>query len=261
MDKHFEGYGSLQYMAVGAVELSYGGPRRRLEGRWFWPAYPGPRIAFQAAAGTRSWSHRYVAFQGPLLDGWLAAGFFPLDAQPAPPGQDWDWRLDTLLAEVRRGGKWGTLKAINQLEAILLLLAEERTGAASTEKPTWLEQVFQLLERSVDFDPDYTKIAADVGMAVSTLRRRFRAATGTPLHRYVLQQRVARARQLLGDTDLSIKAVASELGYRDVYFFSRQFADLVGVPPGTYRKGRQGERGIHQQATVHEEAEAPSRPL
>jgi transcriptional regulator GlxA family with amidase domain len=87
---------------------------------------------------------------------------------------------------------------------------------------------------------DYAGIARKLGMAESTLRRRFREATGVPPHEYVLQARVNEARRLLGETDHPIKRVAQQLGYRDVYFFSRQFRQFAGVPPALYRKSRQG---------------------
>jgi AraC-like DNA-binding protein len=77
-------------------------------------------------------------------------------------------------------------------------------------------------------------------MATSTLRRRFRDAAGLPLHEYVLRQRIARARTLLGDTELPIKTVAAQLGYQDVYFFTRQFRLRTGITPAVYRRSRQG---------------------
>jgi len=51
---------------------------------------------------------------------------------------------------------------------------------------------------------------------------------------------VAKARQMLGETELPLKTIADRLGYRDVYFFSRQFRKLSGVPPAAYRRSRQG---------------------
>ena len=54
IDKHFLGYHTLQYMSAGGVELDIGGRSYQLFGRWFWSAYPGPRISFHAAPGHRS---------------------------------------------------------------------------------------------------------------------------------------------------------------------------------------------------------------
>ena len=76
-------------------------------------------------------------------------------------------------------------------------------------------------------------------MSLPTLRRRFKSATGTTLHNYLLQTKIAHARRLLGETDLPLKTVAARLGYDNVYFFSRQFREIAGVPPGIYRRSRQ----------------------
>src|SRR5688572_19866467 len=78
IDKHFAGYNTLQYMSAGAVELTVAGERHALNGRWFWSAYPGPRIAFRAAPPARHWRHRYLAFRGPRVRRWHEAGLFPV---------------------------------------------------------------------------------------------------------------------------------------------------------------------------------------
>jgi AraC-like DNA-binding protein len=57
---------------------------------------------------------------------------------------------------------------------------------------------------------------------------------------YVLQCRANAARQLLTETDLPVKLIARQLGYQDVFFFTRQFRKFTGVPPALYRKSRQG---------------------
>ena len=76
-------------------------------------------------------------------------------------------------------------------------------------------------------------------MGLSTLRRRFKIATGSTLHQYVMQRRMGRAKELLGQTELPLKAIAAQLGFSDVYFFSSQFRQQVGVAPAAYRKSRQ----------------------
>lgn len=49
---------------------------------------------------------------------------------------------------------------------------------------------------------------------------------------------MVRARALLADTDLTLAALAARLGCENPYFFSRQFKQQVGVPPGVYRRSR-----------------------
>ncbi|HYF49074.1 MAG TPA: AraC family transcriptional regulator [Planctomycetota bacterium] len=247
VDKHFDGYFTLQYMAGGGIELSYDEREYTLEGHWFWPAYPGPHTRFHPAPGHLFWVHRYVAFKGPLVSRWVAEGLYPDQPLPAPPIENYPRKFDELLEQVQRSTRWGTLRAINLLERILLELAEAR--ARPQEREPWLERVMAELQKPPPHPDlshkgrgettDYASIARREGMALSTLRRRFRQATGTALHTYALQCRVGEARRLLGETDFPIKEIAEQLGYSDVYFFSRQFAKMTGTTPAAYRRSRQ----------------------
>jgi AraC-like DNA-binding protein len=236
VDKHFDGYYTMQYMDRGAIDLSHDDRAWRLEGAWCWTAFPGPRIRFAPAVGTGNWSHRYVAFRGARVGRWIADRLYHREPQAAPDGTT--PLFDALLEQSTRGGKWGTLRATNLLEQLLLRLAEARQQPASREP--WLETLLARLDRAGEFVPDYEALAGEAGLSLSTLRRKFRAATGTPLHGYVQQCRLAKARHLLGETDWPIKQIAERLGYQDVYFFSRQFRALSGVPPAAFRKSRQG---------------------
>jgi AraC-like DNA-binding protein len=242
IDKHFRGYYTLQYMSAGAVELSIDEGQHVLTGRWFWSAYPGPRIAFHAAPATRHWRHRYIAFRGPRVRRWMKDGLFPIAPQPAPRDLDSGERFDRLLdlATQRSGEAFATLRATHILEEFLIELAEDRTAARS--RPAWLKQAIGKLDLAArgEVVVDHERIADELGMAEVTFRRRFRAAAGAPPHEYVLQSRVAEARRLLGETELPIKSIARQLGYADVYFFSRQFKKFAGVPPALFRRSRQG---------------------
>jgi AraC-like DNA-binding protein len=87
--------------------------------------------------------------------------------------------------------------------------------------------------------PGPARLAALADMTLATLRRRFREATGLPIHAYLISRRIAAARELLERSDLAIKAVAERLGYSDVFFFSRQFRRHVGIAPAAFRRTRQ----------------------
>ena len=64
-------------------------------------------------------------------------------------------------------------------------------------------------------------------------RQRFKAECGVAPGEYQLQERMIRAKQLL--LSHSVKETAYVLGYKDPYFFSRQFKKVEGIPPKTYR--------------------------
>ena len=239
IDKRFAGYQTLQYMTAGSVELRVAEREWRLEGPWFWSAYPGPRIQFHVAPPHRFWRHRYIAFRGPRVQRWIAEGLFPIDPQRPPRMADYGDRFDALLRHAIGGERFGVIRATHLLEQILIELAEERQRPDG--QPGWLRKTLQRLDTAAQGDViDYDAVAAEVDMAQSTLRRRFRDAVGLPPHEYVLQSRVATARKLLAESNLPIKSIAQQLGYNDVYFFSRQFRKFAGVPPAMYRRSRQG---------------------
>jgi AraC-like DNA-binding protein len=237
VDKRLVGYYTVQYMSAGAVELSYDTRTYRLEGAWFWTAYPGPRTRFNAAPGTSHWFHRHVGFTGPRVSRWLALGLLPAEPWPAPPGKDWAADMDALIATRLQRDPRSHLRAVNLLERLLLDLADARSEGGGQEEP-WLAATRDALTEEGVFAPDYERIAAEAGMSITTLRRRFRRAMGMSPHEYVLLARIAAARQILAETDLPLKSIAEQLGYDNVYFFCRQFKQSVGVPPGLYRKTR-----------------------
>lgn len=246
IDKHLVGYSTLQFMEYGAVDVAYDQREYSMRGAWFWPAHPGPRLRFLSGNG-KPWFHRHIGFQGARIARWIADGWWPNEPQAAPPTRtpkEWGKLFDAIIQQSRRLDHWGKLRTLNLLEQLLLELAEARVAP---QQEAWLQNV--LHEMNI-FGPDasthnapreinYEQLAHSVHMSLPTLRRRFKNATGTTLHNYYLQTKIAHARRLLGETDWPMKTVAARLGYDNVYFFSRQFREIAGVPPGVYRSSRQ----------------------
>jgi len=68
----------------------------------------------------------------------------------------------------------------------------------------------------------------------------FKQQTGYAPIDYFIRLRMHRACQLLDTTDLSIKIVASELGYEDPLYFTRVFRSVNEMTPTEYRRTRKG---------------------
>lgn len=238
VDKHFVGYHTLQFAETGSVELFYDNTRHLLGPGTLWTAFPGPRIRFHAAPGHRCWNHRYAAFTGPRVAEWIASGLWFAVPQPFPVSPHFVARFDALIETINHAdSRFSHARAVNALECILLELAESRARpSAERSGPGWLAPFLQEMSHPA-FRPD--NWAKANGIALATLRRHFKAETGVPLHEYTLQRRLADARALLADTDTPIKVIAETLGYKDVYFFTRQFRQAVGIPPAAFRKSRQ----------------------
>lgn len=69
-----------------------------------------------------------------------------------------------------------------------------------------------------------------------SLKRRFKAATGTTLIAYAQNLRIEAAKRALEEGDEPIEEIAPSIGYDNVSFFRRLFRRHVGVTPGDYRR-------------------------
>ena len=79
-------------------------------------------------------------------------------------------------------------------------------------------------------------LAARVLMSRRTFARHFQAATGTTPHRWLLDQRLRRAEELLESTDLPVDLVAARSGFGAADTLRHHFLVRRGVSPAAYRR-------------------------
>ncbi|MFD4479099.1 GlxA family transcriptional regulator [Streptomyces sp. NPDC058471] len=80
------------------------------------------------------------------------------------------------------------------------------------------------------------ELAAHARMSPRTFARRFQEETGTSPGRWLIQQRVHRARHLLESSDLSIDRIAAEVGFATGTSLRQHLQAAIGVSPQMYRK-------------------------
>jgi len=64
----------------------------------------------------------------------------------------------------------------------------------------------------------------------------FKQSTGMTPHQYVIQQRIKRAKELLGDRKLSISEISLACGFANQSHFTRLFRKQTGATPKAYRE-------------------------
>src|SRR5690606_21103719 len=79
-------------------------------------------------------------------------------------------------------------------------------------------------------------LARHFHLSRSTLRRYFLEFFEMPVQRYVFQQRMTWARELVEQEGATIGAVATETGFMDTSSFTRAFTRYYGHPPSYFRK-------------------------
>ncbi len=104
---------------------------------------------------------------------------------------------------------------------------EGETGTAATR--AWaLEHLDQPLA--------LRDLAAHARMSQRTFARRFQEETGTSPGRWLIQQRVHRARHLLETTDLPVDRIAAEVGFATGTSLRQHLQAAIGVSPRAYRR-------------------------
>jgi LacI family transcriptional regulator len=82
---------------------------------------------------------------------------------------------------------------------------------------------------------DVGDVLRAVPMSRTLLERKFEAALGRSPHREILQQRIARARHLLAESEVSVAVVAELAGFGDASYLSVVFRRETGESPRAYR--------------------------
>lgn len=78
-------------------------------------------------------------------------------------------------------------------------------------------------------------LAKAAGMSERTFLRRFEAATGTTPARWLLSERLSRARQLLEETALGMERVAEAAGFGSPQTLRHHFRQQLSTTPAAYR--------------------------
>jgi LacI family transcriptional regulator len=78
-----------------------------------------------------------------------------------------------------------------------------------------------------------------VSISQTALKDRFRRLLGRSIHDEILRVRVRRAKELLAQTDMSIRTVALRAGFRHQEYMGVVFRQKVGRTPGQFRKEAQ----------------------
>lgn len=99
-----------------------------------------------------------------------------------------------------------------------------------------MQQIAGRMRESLSALPTVKKLAQQSGYSVTHFCELFKTVHGKSPQTYAIDLRMQRARELLAESDQNVSQIAEQLGYRDVFFFSRQFKSRIGQSPLQYRK-------------------------
>jgi len=136
-------------------------------------------------------------------------------------------------------------------DTIRAILRTEGFDLIDDPKSSLVEQIKLLLVNEVHHvhqRPDSQNmsdfLSHKLGYDYSYLSQLFSTQAGTTIERFLIAQKIERAKELLQDGQQSIADIAYELGYSSVPHFTNQFRNLVGQTPAQYRKTPTGRQAL-----------------
>jgi RpiB/LacA/LacB family sugar-phosphate isomerase len=101
--------------------------------------------------------------------------------------------------------------------------------------PSRLRVVVDFVRRNVDKRIRVSDLSEVVGMSQSYFSRMFKVSTGLTPYRFILHERIHRAKELLHRGDTTLIDVASEVGFTTQAHFTTVFGSVVGMTPGQFQ--------------------------
>ena len=78
-------------------------------------------------------------------------------------------------------------------------------------------------------------VSREVDISPYYFSKIFKEATGENFIEYLTNLRIEKAKELLDNTEMSMKEICLEVGYSNPNYFSRIFKKSVGVSPTEYK--------------------------
>lgn len=102
------------------------------------------------------------------------------------------------------------------------------------------------IERSIGYMHNHYRskikletLAHIAGLTPTSYSRSFRRTKGATPVEYLNQLRIDRSKQLLAQSEVTVKGVCEEVGFGNEFYFSRLFKRTVGISPALYMKRKE----------------------
>jgi len=200
------------------------------------PAHvPHKYAADEATPWTIYWLH-FAGSQAAALYEYLSENAF---ATPVaiPPTEERFRLFEVLFSQLTLSATLaGMVQASARLPHFLLTLLPPAHQPVRPSTAESITQSIQFMREHLAGNFTVAELAAQTGLSASHYSALFRAQVGRPPIVFFNFLKVQEACQLLTYSKLRVKEIANQLGFDDVYYFSRMFTKLMGLSPRQFRQ-------------------------
>ncbi|NIK76063.1 AraC-like DNA-binding protein [Paenibacillus castaneae] len=124
-------------------------------------------------------------------------------------------------------------------QLMIHLLREDKQLPVEKKASNQLTEAIHEVANYVRQNPSIAHRVEDLAMRAGLSPRyfsmKFKEMLGMSVQTYMIRTRIERAQHLLMHAGMNVTEVADALGYRDIFFFSRQFKQYTGRSPSEIR--------------------------
>jgi AraC-like DNA-binding protein len=186
------------------------------------------------------WREYWVGFTGPAFKAIFDAHFFRgRNIYRLRESARMHETFEALIGYAQENGP-----ALQQTMAAQTCLLLAQLYASTLIHPPAAGEASKMVQRAREMmlaaetrDLSLEEIARKLGTSYSNFRRTFREHNGVGPHQYRLHLKLSHARDLLLNSELSIKEIAFQSGFEEEQYFCRYFKKAMGRTPSSYRRG------------------------
>lgn len=120
---------------------------------------------------------------------------------------------------------------------VFLKILQKLFHAVEKQKTdTTAERFFNLINECGDYSKRINDIIEPLGCSKEHAIREFKREYGISPYKYITQQRMNEAKEMVETTDMWISEIAETLSFNDAHYFSYFFKDYFGISPTALRR-------------------------
>jgi len=191
------------------------------------------------------WTIHWFHAQGALIQAYLTELNVSLDRPVVFLGENPQWLalFEEVLSTLEHGyTQQQLLQASHALAHLLAITIRHRheSWRKQPDAPQKITQTIAYMKQHLDQALQLDALAALASLSRSRYTALFKEQTGFAPIDYFNRLRMHRACQLLDTTNMSVKGIATSLGYDDPLYFSRVFRMVTETSPTVYRRTHKG---------------------
>jgi AraC family transcriptional activator of pyochelin receptor len=116
-----------------------------------------------------------------------------------------------------------------------LLMNDQKTDFSETDKNK-LFQAKEIVTHNYSQPPSITQLSKMVGLNSNKLKKNFKELFGIPVFKYIQEERLNKAYELLQHSDKTVQEAAWDVGYESLSSFSNAFFKKFGTRPNEVKQ-------------------------